>query len=160
AASGVRGEASSGDGCGDGGSEGMGCGPRLGGRGARGGGLKGLVACRVALLAGLRGEGGDGDPLSAGEVLLLEQALQRVQVGVDVGQPGVARGKQWLQEAEQGAGGLDAGGRARERGPAAVVVVPGELELQGVLDLLVGTPSEVAQRYLLRWPPGEQSVHV
>src|SRR6202000_1763542 len=54
----------------------------------------------------------------------------------------------------------DGGVRARERGAAAVVVVPGELELQGVLDDLVRAPPEVGERHLLRRPPRDELLDI
>src|SRR6185312_4035437 len=119
------------------GSEVIGDVPRLGDRRDGGKRLQHGAARRVDRLPRGSREGRDGNPHSVRAMFLLDQRLQPVEPGVDGGEPRVAGGEQRAQQAEQVAGALDIGERGRERGAAAVVVVPGELELQGVFQDLV-----------------------
>src|SRR5947208_11112747 len=87
-----------------------------------------------------------------GLLIFPNERLQTVQPALYGGRPGVPRRQQRALDGQQLPRAVDIGLGGGERGAAAVVVVAAELELQRVLENLVGAQAHVDQVDLLVGP--------
>ena len=112
------------------------------------------IACRAELTAR------HGDPRAVRPLLGSTSDCSRSSQVAMAGQPGIPGDQQRVQDGQQLAGPGDVRRNGRQRGAAAVVVVPGELELQRVLQHFVGAEADVDQGISSEGQASQQRAHV